>query len=375
MDITYFIAFLISLSFGLYFSIFSYYCVKTERIKKVFMLFLLIGLSFLIISIFHFLWAFEMLTYSVTDFSLISSILLFFRVVILLVILSYIFHNNNILSFIGVYFLLFVSFLFGTSISFVVLVISFLIILLISLILYSKKEFERVGILGIFYSLMSFILFIIFYYGYGNVIYTTIALDVLFFLFLFEFVSVIQNNTSIIIKTGYFRKGNSVIFDFIKYFIFIFILINFIFISTVVIHELGHFASGQFFDCSYSRIVYESGLPHTELLCGSDDDFNHSMTIIFGILFPILVSFFFFLSGGQFIKELGVLVIGFNLLISYRDFLDLGFTDVFSLFISIVGFMAVIFAVGFLISSRAQEQQFIDFTEGHKSFNKKVFKK
>ena len=155
-----------------------------------------------------------------------------------------------------------------------------------------------------------------FYFGFGTVLYITLALTILSFLFLVELVSVIRHNTSIIIHSGKFYKEPSVIFDFVKYFVFIFILVNFVFISTVVVHELGHFGSARFFDCSYSRIVYESGLPHTELLCGSDDSFNHAMTVIIGILTPIVISFFFFFSGGTFMRELGILIIGFGLMLS-----------------------------------------------------------
>jgi len=375
MEIAHFIGFILNVFFGVYFAIFSVFCLKNERIKKIYILFLLLALSFLLVSVFYFLWSFGFVEYSIVDFSLIASILLFFRVAILLVILSYVFHNNNILSFVFFYGLVVVSFFFSISISFVVMFDSFLILLLLSLILYSKKEFQRVGMLGIFYSILSLVLFILLYFRIGDVVYVTIALNILFFLFLFELVYVIKTNTAIIVRYGYFKRANSVFFDFLKYFVFIVVLINFVFIGTVAIHELGHYGSAKLFGCGYSRIVYDSGLPHTELLCKTESPLNHSMTLIFGIGLPILISLFFFFSGGQFIREIGVLVIGFDLMISFQDLLDLGFSDVFALFFSIVGFIAVVIAVGLLVSSRAEERRFLDFTEGHKNFKKKRGKK
>jgi hypothetical protein len=158
-------------------------------------------------------------------------------------------------------------------------------------------------------------------------------------------------------------KKNYYIFDFLRYFIFIIILTNFIFIGTLAIHEAGHFFVSKLSpDCDLERIVYEGKLPHTEILC---NNYAESMDkIIFGGIFlPVIVAFLFFFGGGTFMKETSLLILGFNILISYKDFIDLGFSQTISTFFSMFGGGIIFLAIAILAKSRTTEEEFIHLSD------------
>jgi hypothetical protein len=154
-------------------------------------------------------------------------------------------------------------------------------------------------------------------------------------------------------------EKRSYLFDFLKYFIFIVILTNFIFIGTITIHEAGHFVFSKIVPgCSFGKIVYEGNLPHTEILCDNSPN-SENMVLLGGILLPILISLLFLFGGGTFMKEIALLIFGFNFVITYQDLLDLGFSKNISIFSSILGGMMILLAIGLLAKSRTTEEEFI----------------
>jgi len=140
-------------------------------------------------------------------------------------------------------------------------------------------------------------------------------------------------------------------------------LTNFVFIGVLAIHEGGHFFISKLApDCELQRIVYEGNLPHTEILC---NNYTNTNKIIFGGIFlPIIISLLLFFGGGTFMKEISLLIIGFDILVSYKDFLDLGFSQNISTFFSIFGGVIILLAIGILAKSRTTEEEFIHFGEG-----------
>ncbi|HJX50599.1 MAG TPA: hypothetical protein VJ438_04000 [Candidatus Nanoarchaeia archaeon] len=128
-------------------------------------------------------------------------------------------------------------------------------------------------------------------------------------------------------------------------------------------HEGGHFLISKLTpNCGLERIVYEGGLPRTEILC--DNSVSSTNKILFGGIFiPIIVALLFFFGGGTFMKEISLLIIGFDILISYRDFIDLGFSQNISTFFSIFGGVIIILAIGILAKSRTTEEEFIHLEE------------
>jgi hypothetical protein len=217
---------------------------------------------------------------------------------------------------------------------------------------------------AILYSSMAlFLQIIIFFQKEFSPIISLIS-NTLFLIFLFFFFIDLKNIPLSIFERRTLKfKPNNYFFDFLRYFVFIIILTNFIFIGTIAIHEGGHFLLSKLNpNCDLERIVYEGGLPHTEIIC--NNSVNSTNIIIFGgILLPILIALLFFFGGGTFMKEISLLIIGFDILMSYKDFLDLGFSQNISGFFSIFGGAIVLFAIAILAKSRTTEEEFIHLGE------------
>jgi hypothetical protein len=181
--------------------------------------------------------------------------------------------------------------------------------------------------------------------------------------FIFFFLLDIRNIQVFSIEKKGRIKKSYYFFDFLRYFIFIIILTNFIFVGVLAVHEIGHFAISKLSpNCELERIVYEGNLPHTEILCKNSPE-SMNKIIFGGIFLPIIIAFLFFIGGGTFMKEISLLIFGFNLLISYKDFMDLGFSQGISTFFSIFGGVIVILAIGILAKSRTTEEEFIRLGE------------
>jgi hypothetical protein len=136
-------------------------------------------------------------------------------------------------------------------------------------------------------------------------------------------------------------------------------LTNFIFIGVLAIHEGGHFTISKLSpDCDLEKIVYEGNLPRTEILCGNSSN-SMDKIILGGIFLPIIVALLLFFGGGTFMKEISLLILGFDILISYKDFIDLGFSQGISTFFSIFGGIIILLAIGILAKSRTTEEEFI----------------
>lgn len=128
---------------------------------------------------------------------------------------------------------------------------------------------------------------------------------------------------------------------------------NFIFIGTISVHEFGHLLTSSQSDCEEIKIVYElKSLPHTEIKC--EDISEQNRWIAGGILLPLALAFFLFFSGGKFIKEIALQIVGFDLAISYLDIKALGFSETIATFILIIGAALVVFTLGLLAKSRTE---------------------
>jgi hypothetical protein len=74
---------------------------------------------------------------------------------------------------------------------------------------------------------------------------------------------------------------------------------------------------------------------------------------------PILIAILLYFAGGTFIRELSLLIIGFDFIISYQDLLDLGISKNLSIFLSIIGGILILLAIGLLAKSRTSEEEFM----------------
>jgi len=173
----------------------------------------------------------------------------------------------------------------------------------------------------------------------------------LFLIFIVSFLKFLKLN--IIQKFSTPQLPESPLTHFLKHFVFIIIITNFMFIGTVSVHEFGHLLTSSNSNCEETKIVYElKGLPHTEITC--EDTSQKNKWILGGILLPFIVAVFLFFSGGEFIKELALQIIGFNLIISYLDLISLNLSEAIATTILITGIALTTFSLALLVKSRVE---------------------
>jgi hypothetical protein len=357
------------LGIGLYSCLYFIFKDKHVKIslKNIIFLFIVIGMTFLIKGFLYFLTFLEVIDLNTTDLYFFDPILLLINTSAVVFIFSIISGNNNYKYFLLFYVTIIFSVYFSEIFYILFFFISYLIIFLLC-VLISKETFFWVSFSGMLYSFFSFLFAIALMLNLiGLILFETIT-SLLFALFLFNIMKGIKENIFKINVNKLSNNNSNIILDFVRYFLFIILLMVFVFISTVTIHELGHFVVSKFSDCSLSRIVYEGALPHTEILCQKNDSSSLLFSFLGGIAFPFLFSIFFFIVGGKFMKEIGFSVAGFNLIISYADYLDIGLTETKALFLVILGSILVILAIAFLASSRVEEKTFLELAEGEKDF-------
>jgi hypothetical protein len=337
---------------------------KESHFKKIFFLFFLMGLSFLLLCIFFSSWFFGITVYNPIDLLFIHSIIVFFEAVLLLIIVYYLRRSKKIFYLFFIYIIFILSLIIGLDFANFLLISSLLLIMILFILLISFPIFARTSKFAVFYSSISLFLqiLLLFQNQFSPVI--SLISNIFFFIFLFFLLKEIKELPHDFFERRTLRLIHShYLFDFLRYFVFIIILTNFIFIGVLAVHEGGHFLVSKISPgCDLERIVYEGGLPHTEILC--DNSVISTNKIIFGGIFiPIIVALLFFFGGGTFMKEISLLIIGFNILISYKDFMDLGFSQNISTFFSIFGGIVILLAIGILAKSRTTEEEFIHLEE------------
>jgi len=331
---------------------------KQTQYKKIFDLFLIMGFLYLAFSIISFAWSFELLKYTSSDFSILYSLIVFIQTFLLFSIIRLIRKNNKIFYFFFVYLSVFSSTLIHTSISSIILICSFLITLILFIRLFSISHFEKISKLGILYSSLSLMIQIAFLFNKDFYILLGFVSNIFFGVFIIYLINQIERFPLFWFDINLKDKKSYYLLDFLRYFIFIIILTNFIFIGTITVHEVGHLLTSRTFGCDFGKIVYEQGFPHTEILC--EDSFNSFTKVILGGIFlPLAIAILLYFAGGTFIKEVALLIIGFNFLISYQDVLDMGFSKSLAIFLSIIGIILILVAIGLLAKSRTNEEEFM----------------
>lgn len=337
---------------------------KKNHLKKISILLFLIAIAFILFFIISLFWYLNFQLYNSLDLLFIHSLVTFFNSILILLIIFILKKSRKFFYLLLIYLIPILSSFIGLDFSNLLLISSLLLMLILFILLISSPSFSTSSKFAIFYSSISLFLqsAIIFQKEFSPVI--CIISNSFFLVFIFFFLIDIIH-----LPSQYFEnkkpksKHSSYLFDFLRYFVFIIILTNFIFIGVLSIHEGGHFLISKLNpNCSLERIVYEGGLPHTEIICNNSVE-SMNLTIFGGILLPILVALLLFFGGGTFMKEISLLIIGFDILISYKDFMDLGFSQNISVFFSIFGAAIILIAIGILAKSRTTEEEFIHLGE------------
>ena len=109
----------------------------------------------------------------------------------------------------------------------------------------------------------------------------------------------------------------------------------------------------RYYNCESRTIVFEQEqYPYSEINC---DDLSGKFYIaLAGPLAPLIIGLLLFIFGGKFIRPSSFLIIGFNLLASYKDFKDIGISDNFIVVGSIIGIISLFAGIGLLARDRTQ---------------------
>ncbi|MBR9706443.1 hypothetical protein GOV14_05385 [Candidatus Pacearchaeota archaeon] len=231
------------------------------------------------------------------------------------------------------------------------LIASFLLSLLFFINLAVRFDTYRiVGYLGIFYSLTAFCFWASNLLGLGDSFILSIFSNLVFLILVYYFVKDVK---AYVPARHYKDKKEHYILVLFRYFVFVAVVVNFVFLGTLGVHEFGHYTTSKFYDCSYQSIIYEGNLPKTEVLCDDLSDIN--IILLGGIFLPIIFVILLFFVGNKFLRELGFLILGFQLIASYRDLLDLGISENLSFGLSFIGFLCLMVGIVLIIRSRTQE--------------------
>lgn len=354
MTFEFFIGFLVSFAIFLvltfYFIKYHYNKDTTPRAIPLFF----IGIIHLILAVFSFLWFFSFLSYSKSDFLIIYSLLLLIQGFLLFRVTYKVSNKNKNLFYLLFFFFLIFFLILFLHILFleIFIMVYFLFVLLLSLnFLFRDDSYRNLGLFGIFYSGGSLLLHIFVLFGIGRLYFFSIFYSILLFVFLIFFFRYLKANP-VIIPEGDNKKKNY-FFVFLRDFIFTLAFINLVFIGVIVIHEFSHLGVSYLYNCVSRQIVYSGGFLNTQILCS--DISSNFYVALGGPVFPILIGIILFFIGGKFLKEIGLLMIGFNLLVSSKDFSDLGISNNLAVLFIIFGIFLVVGGIILLAKSKTEE--------------------
>lgn len=342
------------------FATFLFYLVKHRNDKELapgVMQIFLIGIIHLIIAVFSFLWFFGIFSYSESDFLIIYSLLLLIQGFFLFMITYNISKQNNKLFYLLFFYIIVFLAIIFLDVSFMKIFISvyFLLVILFSVnFLIMGEEYKTIGLFGLFYSSISILLNIFVIANSADVYLFSIFYSAMVFAFLFVILKHMKKHPVHYRKKREDKKKNYA-FTLLRDFVFLLAMINLIFIATIVIHELGHLVISYLYNCASREIVlnFSGGFADTQILC------SNVTTKLFvaagGPILPLLLSLALIAIGGKFMKEIGLLLAGFNFVISYPDFIDMGLSGNFSVFFIIIGIILVVAGVVLLAKSRAED--------------------
>ncbi len=327
---------------------------RKKKISKIINYFSIIGFFYVLISVLLFIWSvFDFITYAPNDFLLLYSLTILFQTLIIFKVIGILTDNKKLSYFLFLYFIaLFSLYSALFSIYYLILLISFLL-LLISFLSFSSSlpDYKKSANFGIFYSSVSTLLLVFVYFNIKLISIFSLISNFLFLLFVISFFKNLKEFPPET-KEKKQRKENYALI-FLKYFIFIIVLTNFVFLGTLSLHEFGHFSVSKIYNCDEIKIVYEGNLPYTELLCQNQD--SAFLGILGGITLPIIIAIILFIIGGKFIKEISLLILGFNFILSYHDFTDLNFSDNLVFFSLILGVLFLVIGIVLLAKSRTED--------------------
>ncbi|MFW6283642.1 MAG: hypothetical protein ACOC1P_06360 [Minisyncoccales bacterium] len=319
---------------------------KDSKKRALSVLFKIVFIYFIFSSMF-FVWFFGIFDYSIREFLLIYLIGLIFQT-ILFFRLGYVFNNHKKFYIIaGLYaginlLLLFRIELFltwGFFLSFIVMMFFF------SQIIFLGKDYKKLGLAGVCYSFVSLVFSVLIYLNIGNPLMFFLISFGFFFYFTWIFFDDIEKYSFSVEEV---HRNKFLVF--LNHIVFIIIIVNFIFISTIVIHEFGHYGVSSFYDCEKNKIVYEDSFFHAETYCVEKE--TEKRAIWGGILLPYIIALACILFGERFMKDVGLLIMGFNSVSLSKDLALLDISNSFVFLSILIGIVFLIWGIWSFIHSR-----------------------
>lgn len=325
---------------------------RNKSLSRSFYSLTVIMVAYSLLGVMSIFWAFNLSEYSVLDFLIMYSIILAVQTAAIFKMVYNLTGNKMLFYLLAVYSLILISFISSIALAYLINIGSFLVILILFLHLNYRSSVSRKFVYaGISYSLISIISQTLLLIGRGDAyIYSLVSIFI--FLIALFFLS---RETGTLTETRIASKKiktDGLAIKVIKYFVFLVVMSNLVFIGTIGAHEFGHFAISKLYGCSHRGIVYESGLPHTEVLCQNIQ--NTFFILVGGSALPIIISILLLVIGGTFLKEIALLMMGFNFIIANKDLLDLGMSYNLVVFLFVGGAILAIAGLIALAKSRAE---------------------
>src|SRR4030042_277692 len=347
------IALAIALLLGLNF--FRYY--KNRKIRETVNYLLFIGILYFFAAVFSFLWYLDILKYNSNDFLFLYALVILCQSVFFVMIIFSIFHYNKMFFFLFFYAVILISFFFPVFNFFYLFIITSFLLTLLFFIDLSIESFHcrKTGYFGIFYSSLSLLFCMLLLFRIGDIFILSSISNLLFLGLIVGFSRELKYLHLECRKNKEKKRESPFFLVFLRYLVFILVITNFVFIATIVIHEFGHLAVSHFYGCGEGQIVYGKDI-HTEILCSEIPD--NSPVILGGFLLPFIIAVFLFIIGGRFIKDIALLIAGFDLIASNKDFFDIGLSGNIVMAALIAGVLCLIAGIFMLIKSRLGGQYF-----------------
>lgn len=319
-----------------------------SRAKEIKDWFGIISLANIIYSAVFMLWFLGAISFSSGDAGIIIAFTTVIESVIMFIFIYRVIGHK------GLYYLLFLylaSLIFLIFFSFILFFIVLSNIFVFSIFLYFislTKSLKREGYCIFIYFILSFV-WAISLILFNNAVLLHFLPRIAFLFFLYFLLLDLRG-----LKTEQkkVRKENNFSI-FLRHLIFVITIANLLFISTVGVHEAGHIISAKYFGCERIRtIVYEESgggigiAPYTEVFCS--DNYYQEFIILAGIFLPLIVSILLLVIGKIFVRKLAFLMLGFSLLISYRDLQEMQLSSSIIITILLSGAAILIAAIVYL---------------------------
>jgi hypothetical protein len=315
---------------------------REKKLKFLYIYLILVSVSYFILSIFSIFWYFNILSYNTEDFLFIYSLMILIQGLLLFRISIGIGNTKNYLLIYLLTILSFISPKFGFFYLFIIL--SFLLASIFFFFLWQLKNYNDLSIIGLIYSIFTSAGLLLNLFDIFNLVFISNIL----FLFLIEnfLLNLERYNVNVNLKLNKPKKLSKRL-GILRYFIFVFTISSFVFIGTMGMHEFGHYLVSNIY-CYDTKIVYQNNIAYTETNCNNN---NNNFLIFSGIILPIIISILLFLIGGNFLRDISFLIIGFNFILSIKDLIDLGLRENIILIFIIFGVIFLILGIMMLTRS------------------------